>query len=291
MAKEEKKAKKIGKKQIGIIIGVFVLALVGFGLYKGLVLNRPNQSPQEITQKLVDFMQREQLTDAEKAEISSFFTQSARERAGKLTSDEGSEPVDDEMKPVITIKSVVVDERAKTATSTIEISAWIINVPIQFKFVQEGDFLRGYRWVINEVIGIPGDNDSAGKSESVARPGEKVSIGDDWSIIVSAPSDYISADEFIQPEDGNKFVAVELQYFNNSDTSDTVNVSNLTLRDAEGHSYDMTFMASKKPDFFGGDTVTAKGTLRGWVTYEVPKAATIIKAVYAGNLVTVTVNY
>jgi hypothetical protein len=170
-------------------------------------------------------------------------------------------------------------------------SAWIINVPIQFKFVQEGNYLAGYSWKINEVIGIPGDESSSDKTESTVKPGEKTSIGDKWSIIVSELTPYTSADEWEQPKSGNKFVAVEIQYFNDSDKSDTANPSNLTLRDAEGHSYDMSFSGSKKPDFTGSDTVTAGGSLRGWVTYEVPASTQITKAVYANSYATVTISY
>src|SRR5665811_1186324 len=127
---------------------------------------------------------------------------------------------DSTTKPVITVKSVTVDEKSKTATGTIEMSAWIINVPIQFKFVQEGNYLTGYKWKINEVIGISGDSSSSDKTDSTAKAGEKVIIGDKWSIIVSNPSNYTSTSEWEQPSSGNEFVAVEMQYFNDSDKSD-----------------------------------------------------------------------
>jgi len=287
MTKENKKP--VVNKQWVIIVSVAILVLGGLALFKGLVLNKPDQTPREITESIVEYIQTKDPSDEQTEEYKKYFTEDAQKELSELADEEEGSTEDSGDMPVITIKDV--QENDDTATSTIEIDVLIVKVPVQFKFVKEGNYLAGYSWKINDIIGISESDSDSSKSESTVNPGDEASIGEDWKIKVSKPVDYVSTDEWEQPDDGNKYIAVELEYFNNSDKSDTVNPMNLTLRDSEGHSYDMSWMAAKKPDFGSDDTVTAGGSLKGWVTFEVPTNATITSAVYANSYSTVTVNY
>lgn len=277
------------KNKNKIVFTFFVaIALVGAGLTKEFVFNKPKETPKQITQNIVNFMQNNKPSDADKAKIASYYKTELKDKFNSTVKSKEQESSSSPSDAVITIKSI--EEDKNTASSTIELQVLMFQVPVQFKFSKEGNFFTGYKWMISDIKGL-GDSGSTAKAESTAKAGEKVSIGKNWFIIVSAPSDYVPASEWDKPKDGMKLITVELEYINESDASGEVTPSNLTLRDTDSHSYDMDFMSAKKPDIESGATVTAKSNLKGFVTYEVPTGANIKSAVYANNDSTVTINF
>lgn len=282
--------KKLSKnsKIIAIVIGVLVVLGI-LGSVKAFYLNPPKETPKQITQKLIDFIQKKDTTDKDKENIRKYYKASVLDKFDKDISDTKS-GTDNESKSdvVVTIKSV--EEQKNTATATIEMEVWILKVPIQFKFVKEGNFWKGYKWMIEDVIGM-GDNSSTSKKESTGKVDEKVDIGGDFSLIVSQLSDYTPSDSWDKPDDGMKFVALELTYFNNSKQSGDVSPSNLTLRDSDSHSYEITYKTEKTPQLESGTVVTTGGSAKGFVVYEIPQNANITSAVYSNSDSTVTINF
>lgn len=276
-------------KKIIVTLVAIVLGLVVLGLVKELVLNKPKEDPEEITKNIVEFIQKNNQTDEDRNRVAGYYKESLKDKFRETIDTEVTDQASDGAEDlVVSIKEINIDK--DTANSTIEIQVLMFQMPIQFKFIKEGNFLIGYKWMINDIKGING-YDGQEKKESSAKTGEKVSIGERFSIKVSSPLDYIPADEYETPEDGMKFVVVEVEYFNESDKSGEVDTSYLTLRDSSGHSYEKTYLSTKKPDISSGTAVTPKTNLKGFVTYQIPKNAIIQSAVYSNNYVTATINY
>lgn len=279
-------AKLKTKKLIPAIVGL-LFVVIAFGAIKHFYLNNPKESPRQITQNIVDFMQTDKPSDVNKAKIASYYKQELKDKFNSTVKSKDEASSDSSSDAVISIKNV--EEDKNIASSTIELQVLMFQVPVQFKFTKEGNFFAGYKWMINDIKGL-GDS-SFEKTEATVQSNEKVSIGKGWSIIVSSPTDYSSTDSWDKPESGMKFVAVEVEYINESDSSGQVSPSNLSLRDSESHSYEMTFMSSKKPEIESGTVVTANTNLKGFITYEVPVGATIKSAVYSNDSATVTINF
>jgi len=266
---------------------IIVVIIVAFALLKAFVLNNPKETPQQITQNIIEFIQDDNSSEDDKSNIREYYKPEALDKFDTTTDDSSSS--DEPSDVVVTIKSV--EENKDKATATLEFSAWVVTMPIQLKFEKEGNFFSGYRWLIVDVIGIDCGNSDVSTKESTVGPNEKADIGGDFFITVSAPSDHNPTDSWSKAEDGYKYVAVEITYFNESDNSDTVDPSNLSLRDSEGHSYSQAYMSTKEPALEYGTTVTSGSSAKGYVTYEVPTTANITSAIYANSASVVTINF
>lgn len=126
------------------------------------------------------------------------------------------------------------------------------------------------------------DDDSSSDSESSEEPGinDKVKL-DDYVVMVADIEDpYVETNEFLQPDEGNRYVAVEVVYENQTDDESLdYNVYDWTLYDSEGYSYDPSF-AAKDPDL-GSGNVNAGDKVRGWITFEVGEDAEDFKIQFA----------
>ncbi len=127
------------------------------------------------------------------------------------------------------------------------------------------------------------------KKNLSAKFGEKVAVDTGWFITVEKPETYVTPkDSFDKPKSGNRFVTVSILYTNETSEEDTINPENLTLKDAEGQSYKMSFMGVRKPEISDGDLVPANDKLKGYATYEVSENIEIAKAVYSNKYVTIS---
>ena len=136
-----------------------------------------------------------------------------------------------------------------------------------------------------------GTADSSGttkKMSSTAKFGDKTAIAQNGYITVNQPEDYTAPkNSFNQPASGNKFVTVEVEYSNETSDEDSVTPSNLKLKDDEDHSYDSDLYAIRKPSIEDGAILPAHERIKGYVTFEVPENAQIVKAVYSNDTATV----
>ena len=90
--------------------------------------------------------------------------------------------------------------------------------------------------------------------------------------VVSTDLDYKSSDQFTQPKAGNRFVTVEILYENTGTEKVSYNPLDWKLSDASGFSYDYSY-SGKGPELHSGDLSPGEKA-RGFITYEVPQAAT-----------------
>lgn len=108
--------------------------------------------------------------------------------------------------------------------------------------------------------------------------GDTIELGDYVIKVTKFENPYIESNEFSQPETGNKFVAIEVEYQNNTyDKTISYNLFDWTVSDQEGYAYDSTFLATKTPDLSSGD-LNPGGKVKGWVTFEVLESSTKFKA-------------
>ncbi len=78
-----------------------------------------------------------------------------------------------------------------------------------------------------------------------------------------------SDNEFLQPSDGNRFWAINVQIENAG--TDSISVGNWKLRGSNDFEYDRTFMAGLDPSLDPLQSLTAGGKTAGWIVFEVPE--------------------
>ena len=133
--------------------------------------------------------------------------------------------------------------------------------------------------------------DSSGKDQKIsgtAKFGDKTTITADAYITINRPEDYTSLkSSYEQPASGNKYVTVEVEYFNETSNEASVTPSNLTLKDSDDHSFNPQAYELRKPGIKDGAVLPAKENMKGYITFEVPADAQIVKAVYANDTATI----
>ncbi|WOC13725.1 DUF4352 domain-containing protein [Gordonia sp. MP11Mi] len=102
--------------------------------------------------------------------------------------------------------------------------------------------------------------------------GDTVKLGD-WQVKVHGVQDpYISQNEFITPDAGNRYVVVDTEVTNKSDSSQVVSsVMCFELRDETNRSYDVTITDNVDTSLDGD--VSADTSRRGSLSYEVPETS------------------
>jgi hypothetical protein len=114
--------------------------------------------------------------------------------------------------------------------------------------------------------------------------GDIVGIGD--SVMVVLGWEEVKGDQFNKPDEGKKFIAVELIIVNSSD--DTANISTLLqmeVKDDTGQKYDVDLMASMAIDGGSVDGELAPGEkIRGKVGFSVNENATGLEFVFDADV-------
>ena len=117
--------------------------------------------------------------------------------------------------------------------------------------------------------------------------GTAVALNSATVTVVSADLNYKSSDQFTQPKAGNRFVAVEVLYGNTGTEKVSYSPLDWKLSDSSGFSYDYSY-SGKGPELHSGD-LNAGEKARGFITYEVPQAATglVLKLALGDDTLTV----
>ena len=114
--------------------------------------------------------------------------------------------------------------------------------------------------------------------------GQEVEILSSWVkgifLSVSRPTLFVSSDEFNQPQKGNKFITIEVSYRNDSEANIMNDPSLFVLKDQNGYKYERTLWGGKEPRFSSG-VLPSGDSVRGFITYEVPKNARGFYVVYS----------
>lgn len=114
--------------------------------------------------------------------------------------------------------------------------------------------------------------------------GDIVSIGD--VVMVVLGWDYPPGDEFNEPEEGKKFVAVELLLVNQgSETASISSMLQMSLKDDTGQKYDIDLMASTATGSSTPEGELSPGErVRGKIGFQVPQDATGLVFVFDADV-------
>lgn len=127
-----------------------------------------------------------------------------------------------------------------------------------------------------KVDGETGETSDA-TGDEVFKVGDKVELGD-WQIVVHAVTDpVVPTNEFITPDEGNRWVTVDTEVFNqSSEPSSVSSILCFELQDSENRNYDITITSESTTASLDGE-VDAGASRRGDLSFEVPEAATGLK--------------
>lgn len=111
--------------------------------------------------------------------------------------------------------------------------------------------------------------------------GERVEIWENekWFLTISTPTTYASKGGYDYPNDGNKFVAIDVLYENLSDKQGTYDPANFELKDKEDYLYKRKYNGKEPVMEF--NTLPAGQKARGFITYEVPVGVEISEVLYS----------
>lgn len=137
----------------------------------------------------------------------------------------------------------------------------------------------------DEPVFVEAPSELAGETQQQQYSiGEQVAIGD-MALTVNEVT-YPSGDEFTQPDEGNKFVVVDLTLENmGSEAEQVSSMMQMSLKDDTGQTYDIDLMASMAS---GGSTpegeISPGEKLRGQVGFQVPEDATGLAFVFDASV-------
>lgn len=121
-------------------------------------------------------------------------------------------------------------------------------------------------------------------SKKAEKPSSKTyKIGDEVKLegkvlTVHSVSPYTSKNQFMVPENGNKFVVVDITMRNGSDEAFNFNSSEFKLQDNKDYTYDDA-VTDKEPSI-GFEVIQPGQKFRGFLAYEIPKSNTPTKLIF-----------
>ena len=122
------------------------------------------------------------------------------------------------------------------------------------------------------------------QSPEPEKPSSKTyKIGDEVKLegkvlTVHSVSPYTSKNQFIVPENGNKFVVVDITMRNGSDEAFDFNFTEFKLQDNKDYTYDDAF-TDKEPSI-SLEVIQPGQKFRGFLDYEIPKSNTPTKLIF-----------
>jgi len=97
------------------------------------------------------------------------------------------------------------------------------------------------------------------------------------SVIIHSIENYTDYEKRHAPEEGTRYIAMDVEVHNLSNEEQGYNCANYSLRDDDFYIYDdRADIGRKEPDLHVGDLASGD-RVRGWVTIEVPENITIIE--------------
>ena len=114
--------------------------------------------------------------------------------------------------------------------------------------------------------------------------GDVVRLGD-FTVVVHGVKDPVtSTNQFLRPEAGNRWVAVDLEVTNTSDEPETFSaLLGLEIQDSENRVFDLNVMSGVQPGPPDGELAPG-GARRGTAVFEVPTTATGLRLLFKGEI-------
>ncbi|MDD3647551.1 MAG: DUF4352 domain-containing protein [Candidatus Dojkabacteria bacterium] len=130
-----------------------------------------------------------------------------------------------------------------------------------------------------------GDSNSSSQQqgEKEFKIGDKVKLGDIQLEVKEFDANVISDNEYIQPSEGMKYVAVDVKVTYLGGGSESVDSYDFSLSDEEGYSYDYSWYDLKSPKL-ESKTLSKDMIVRGWLTFEVSKNSKKLTISYKPNM-------
>lgn len=147
-------------------------------------------------------------------------------------------------------------------------------------------YQKGWFWIVIAVIGVifisAKPNNQAQQTGTVNnnmattttteqqafKIGDQIQLGD-YILTVNSANDCTSSNQFIRPNNGNKFIAVDITQENNGTDAKSYNALNFKLQDDKAFTYSYNFMSCKDPAFGSGSLQGGQKT-RGYLTFQIP---------------------
>lgn len=136
----------------------------------------------------------------------------------------------------------------------------------------------------------PAASPSGDRNDKAAKVGDTISLTGFEGVrldatVVKLVDPATSDNQFSTPKPGSRFVAVQWRIANTGNVAvDGGPTSGSSLVDAEGQQFDPTYTTvTAGPDFPSGAKIPPGESRLGFVVYEVPTAATIVKIQYGAN--------
>ncbi len=105
--------------------------------------------------------------------------------------------------------------------------------------------------------------------------GESLVAENFCEFIIHSVENYEAKSKYMQPEEGFRLIAVDVEVKNISNEVQGYNVFNYEAQDSEGYVYEHGFHENKEP-YFGSGDISPGQTRRGWVTIQVKESAEIV---------------
>ena len=134
---------------------------------------------------------------------------------------------------------------------------------------------------VNTASSQSEENKTEVKKTQVFKMGDSIKLGDYTISVTKIDNLYKAKNQYMQPEVGNKLVAIEVLYENNTaDKSLDYNTFDWKLFDSQGYNFESGFTDSKEPKLSSG-TLNPGSKVRGWITFEVPNESKDFKMQFA----------
>ncbi len=145
----------------------------------------------------------------------------------------------------------------------------------------------GYWQVFDMEFDLPEiETEKTEEGAQQLRFGDRADIGGGWFLTAQEPEVYESSDIWESTKEGYKLVSTEITYENISEETSFFSLSNLKVKDTQNHSYSDYLFGGKEPALESGD-LEPKGTVKGFVTFEILKDAEVQSLIYTGAYKTI----
>jgi predicted small lipoprotein YifL len=131
---------------------------------------------------------------------------------------------------------------------------------------------------------VAGSSASSAETKTKSfRKGDVIQLGDYVITVTKIVDPAPATDEFMKPDAGKKFVAIEVLYENRtSDKTLDYNPYDWKITDSESYTYDPDAIGGKSPTLEMG-TINPGQKTRGWLNFQTPRDAQSFKAQFQPN--------
>jgi hypothetical protein len=134
---------------------------------------------------------------------------------------------------------------------------------------------------VDTVSNQSAEKKTEAKKTQIFKMGDSIKLGDYIINVTNIDNSYKAKNQYMQPKAGNKLVAIEVLYENNTtDKSLDYNPFDWKLFDSQGYNFESGFTEDKDPRLSSG-TLNPGGKVRGWITFEVPTDSKDFKMQFA----------